>query len=136
MGRYNFRCHDCSTLFVKLGSMHKPPKMSVCKVCESQEIYRDFGGVHISTFKPYVDRETTGDPIELTSFKQRDKLLADNNSTMDSHRYVPRKRKRKSWKDRINKEEILRELSQGYKAPPEEKKQRRDLDMSETVLVN
>lgn len=130
MGRYGFQCHDCEDYFVREGTMKNIPVLDQCPSCNSKEIYRDYSGIQVNVFKPYVDEHTTGVPTELTSFRERDAFHEQHGVTLDTGRYV-RKQRRKSFSERIDKQAIIEQVRAG-KAP----KLDPGLDVdSSTVLV-
>ena len=132
MARYLFKCHDCRGNFVKHASMRqKTPTMSKCPTCGSSEIYQDYSGQQINVFKPYVDEHTTGEPVELTSFAQRDKFFDDNNVTLDTCRYV-RKPKPKKPSDSLDVGEIIQQVKAGKAAKPVEA----EVNASNTTFVS
>lgn len=47
---------------------------------------------NISVFKPYVEDGFNGNPIEITSFKQRDALCAEHNLTYDRYSHIKKKK--------------------------------------------
>ena len=112
MGFYAFKCHDCGESYSKSGSMQNVPTMDECEKCQSSEIYRDYSSVQTRVFNPYVDAETTGVPVELTSFKERDALLKSAGLTMDRHDYV-RKPRPKKVSERIDKRAIIEQVRAG-----------------------
>jgi len=58
-------------------------------VCECGALAnRVFEPVNVQTFKPYVESNFNGKPIEITSAKQRDALCAKYSLTYDSTKYL------------------------------------------------
>lgn len=86
MPTYSYKCDACRTRWDVVGPMSKIPVMDACPSCDG-EVYRDYSGVQISMFKPYVDIHTTGKPVELASARQRDEFHEAHNVTLDGSRF-------------------------------------------------
>lgn len=94
MPRYRMKCSHCGLIQFVLGSMDDPPKVGICDSCSS-ETYRwfDKARVQVQVFEPYVEDSITGDPIPITSRKERDQVLESQGVTYDRVSRVKRERK-------------------------------------------
>jgi len=62
-----------------------------CKECD-QEMYRDYKGIQLKTFKPFESWGFGPEKVEVTSAAHRERLCEKYNATFDTGRYVRRKK--------------------------------------------
>lgn len=88
MPTYIFKC-DSSHITRVEGSMSEPPLADSirCSIC-NEKVYRDFSGISLAIFKPFVDTNITGEPIEIGSRQKLEEVLNENSMFADSRTYV------------------------------------------------
>lgn len=82
---YVYRC-KAGHVSERIYSMRKQPTRVRCECRKLAD--RVFLPVNVNAFKPYVEENFTGQPIEITSSRQRDALCAKHNLTYDTAKFV------------------------------------------------
>jgi hypothetical protein len=97
---YLYACWDCEIdiWLVMESRLSKPPRDAVCPGCW-QLVEQDYTrkNVMADAFKPYVERNLTGAPIEFQSRRHRDAVLRENHATYDTNLYGRAGNRRTPW---------------------------------------
>lgn len=106
--------YECPSGHITEGfhSMASYPASCCCGSCDAQANIIISKRQYINTFKPYVDENFNGEPIEITSFRQRDELCKKHSLTYDSSRYV-RKPKPKSAVEDVTLDQVKKAVEDG-----------------------
>lgn len=115
MPTYALVCWSCDATYEVVRPMSKAPTGTyVCQKCGAKDVKqfwpKDSNVVKSRQFEPYIDTDITGQPIEITSPKQRDKVLADNGCTMDTVSNPKRGGSRDKWEDEIGLDHVLEHI--------------------------
>ena len=82
MPRYEWNCDRCSHTKDENRPIEQgPSRWKICPICRKR-MSRVFSA-NACSFKPYVEQNFTGDPIDVTSPRQRDRLCAIHKATYD-----------------------------------------------------
>ena len=121
---YQFRCHGCDKGREIFRKKMNPPKRVICKTCH-KVMYQYYSRIGVGKFTPYTTEDVTGKPIEFTSPKQRDEVLAKHGLTMDTNKYGPRNKvKRDNWEDSLDFNAV-KELAEKFEGEYEKTGKRR-----------
>lgn len=117
---YYYQCEDCEEYRQEFRKMAHYKADAICECGGSAKLtIRHTKSIQVNTFKPYVE-ENFKEPVLIETKQQRDALLAANNMTYDSSRYV-RKRKRDAWEtDTKVDQAVLEKINAGYDIAKEE----------------
>ena len=107
MPYYEFWC-DCGFKQGLIRPISKPPKRLKCSECNSR-MYREFK-VNTGIYKSHIEMGFTGQPIEVTSAKQRDALCKEHGVTPDSYVYSKPKVKKTAIEE-LNYSEVKERLN-------------------------
>ena len=112
---YAMLCRSCGDISEVVRPMSKAPTRTyICKECGAKAVKqywpKDSNVVKSRQFEPYVDTDITGQPIEITSPKQRDRVLAEHGCTMDSVANPKRGGSRDKWEDDISLDHVLKHI--------------------------
>lgn len=103
MPRYLFECsigHETEII----ASMKNPPnEVQKCGSCR-RKARRVWNIPQANVFQEVVSSDITGEPVRISSARQRDRLLADNGLTMD--RVSNPKPKRTAWERGLTFEKV------------------------------
>jgi hypothetical protein len=87
--RYIYKCWDCD-ITMELALPAKRPESSVpCRECGAY-IEQDYTQKNVmpDIMETYVETNLTGQPIEMTSKRQRDQVMAEHGSTYDGSHWT------------------------------------------------
>lgn len=114
MPRYDYLCPVCGPLEVYYALRDYPGDRTQCRSCGAHMVRQYLSAPSLHCHDPYIDEDITGEPIEITSPAHRDRVLAENGLSMDSARYV--QRKRDNWEDGVSAEEVISKAKEHYAA--------------------
>jgi hypothetical protein len=102
---YDFWC-ECGTTRAVLRPMGKSPKHLKCRECK-QRMFRDFR-VNVGVFQPFTETNFNGQPIHVTSAKQRDQLCKEYRVTPDK---CSKPKRRKTIAEGLKYEDVAKSLN-------------------------
>jgi len=109
---YSMMCDKCNhTDEFALPMSKSPSGNSKCPECGKKKFHQYWpigcNVVQSRQFESYVDEDITGKPIEITSPKQRDRVLAEHGCTMDTLSNPKRGGTRDPWENDIPLDKVL-----------------------------